>query len=270
MKTRQLGKSSLQVTELGFGCMSLPTNVTDAHEILDSAYEGGIRYFDTADLYDKGKNEEIVGSWLQGKRKEIILSTKVGNVWNKDGETWHFDSSPQHIREGVFKSLTRLKTDYIDLYQLHGGTMEDNLEEVVHTMEALKKEGVILEYGISSIRPNVIKRFITDSSAVSVMMQLSLKDRRPEEWLPLLAKEEVNVIARGPLSKGELTASPELYASAFRYILSFPEVSTALVGASHVKQIEESLKAYSTPINDHVFQSILAQYPLDTYEEHRE
>ena len=107
--------------------------------------------------------------------------------------------------EAVKDSLKRLGTDYIDLYQLHGGTMEDNVSETIEAFEALKKEGVIREYGISSIRPNVIERFLSNSSAVSVMMQYSLLDRRPEEWFPMIRDAGASVITRGTLAKGLLT-----------------------------------------------------------------
>lgn len=94
------------------------------------------------------------------------------------------DPSKAYIKEAVKKSLTRLKTDYIDLYQLHGGTIEDNIDETIEAFEELKQEGVIRYYGISSIRPNVIKEYVKKSNIVSIMMQFSLFDRRPEEWLP--------------------------------------------------------------------------------------
>lgn len=106
-----------------------------------------------------------------------------------------------HKRSGK-RSLTRLKTDYIDLYQLHGGTIEDNIDETIEAFEELKQEGVIRYYGISSIRPNVIKEYVKKSNIVSIMMQFSLFDRRPEEWLPLLEEHQISVVARALLPKG--------------------------------------------------------------------
>ena len=125
---------------------------------------------------------------------------------NSDGEGWTWDSSKAHIMEAVKKSLMRLGTDYIDLYQLHGGTMEDNVDETIDAFESLKKDGLIRQYGISSIRPTVIKRFLDNSSAVSVMMQYSLLDRRPEEWFPMIHDAGASVITRGTIAKGFLTA----------------------------------------------------------------
>ena len=205
MKKRQLGSSDLHISEIGFGCMSLPTDLQDASYILDAALDYGINYFDTADLYNQGLNEEIIGQLIKEKRQDIILATKVGNVLDSSGDSWHWDASKTHIKEGIKDSLQRLQTDYVDLYQLHGGTIEDNWDEVTEAFEELKQEGLIREYGISSIRPNVLKRFLPTSNAVSVMMQYSLLDRRPEEWLDFIADQGASVVTRGSVAKGLLT-----------------------------------------------------------------
>lgn len=140
MNKRELGQSGIMVSEIGLGCMSLPTNQREAQLIVDAAIEHGITYFDTADLYDKGKNEDVVGHALKGKRQDIILASKVGNKWNEDASGWTWDSSKSYITSQIKESLQRLQTDYLDLYQLHGGTMEDDLEEAVDAFESLKKK----------------------------------------------------------------------------------------------------------------------------------
>ena len=185
MEKRKIGCSDLWVSKMGLGCMSLGTDVKKAAEIIESALDEGINYFDTADLYNFGVNEEIVGKTLAAKRDEVVIATKVGNRWNNGEDTWHWDASKEYIKEAVKESLRRLQTDYIDLYQLHGGTMEDRFEETVEAFDELQAEGLIRYYGISSIRPNVIRRYAEHSSAVSVMMQYSLLDRRPEEVTPI-------------------------------------------------------------------------------------
>src|SRR3954453_2808975 len=124
MKTRKLGSSDIFVSEMGLGCMSLGTDEQKAAEIISAALDEGITYFDTADLYDFGVNEAIVGKTLQSRRDKVILATKVGNRWNDSKDGWHWDASGTYIKSAIKDSLKRLGTDYIDLYQLHGGILE--------------------------------------------------------------------------------------------------------------------------------------------------
>lgn len=206
MKKRKLGKSNILVSELGLGCMSLGTDEKSALEIIHAALEEGINYFDTADLYDRGLNEKIIGQALKNVRENVVIATKVGNRWNQEGDGWFWDPSKTYIKEAVKSSLKRLGTDYIDLYQLHGGTLDDPISETIEAFEELKADGFIRSYGISSIRPNVIREYIQKSSIDSVMMQYSILDRRPEEEsLPLLHEHGISVVTRGPLAKGLLS-----------------------------------------------------------------
>ncbi|NYV66021.1 aldo/keto reductase [Bacillus sp. Gen3] len=206
MEKQQLGASNLFISKLGLGCMSLGTDENKAKDIIKAALDVGINYFDTADLYDFGVNEEIVGKSLKSVRDQVIIATKVGNRWNKDQTGWTWDPSKSYIKEAVKASLQRLQTDYIDLYQLHGGTIEDNIDETIEAFEDLKKEGLIRYYGLSSIRPNVIREYVQKSNIISVMMQYSLLDRRPEETvLSLLKENNISVVTRGALAKGILS-----------------------------------------------------------------
>lgn len=214
MQKRRIGLSDLYVSEIGLGCMSLGTDEQKAIRIIHEALERGINYLDTADLYDRGLNEEFVGKAIKGKRDQVILATKVGNRWEDGKDGWFWDPSKKYIKSEVKESLRRLQTDYIDLYQLHGGTIDDPIDETIEAFEELKQEGVIRYYGISSIRPNVIREYVKRSNIVSVMMQYSLLDRRPEELFPLLSEHNISVIARGPVAKGLLTERPLEAASA--------------------------------------------------------
>ncbi|MGX1193129.1 aldo/keto reductase [Metabacillus sp. SLBN-84] len=300
MKKRQLGTSDLLVSEVGLGCMSLGTDKEQAESIIDAALHEGINYFDTADLYDFGLNEEFVGAALKKKRKEIILATKAGNRWNEAKDGWTWDASKSYIKEAVKHSLKRLKTDYIDLYQLHGGTIEDNIDETIEAFEELKKEGLIRYYGISSIRPNVIKQYLEKSSIVSVMMQYSLLDRRPEEWFPLLNDHGVSVIGRGPMAKGLLTDNwetklnekgylsyseedlrrllPQIAAesglsmteTAIQYCLKQQTVGTIVPGASKIEQVQANCRAAEArPLSGEEFVALQALTKFDKYEAHR-
>lgn len=299
MKKRELGKSGLFVSELGLGTMSLPNDENEAGKILDTALHAGINFIDTANLYDGGKNEELVGKALKGKRDKVILATKVGNKLNSDGNGWTWDPSKKHITEEVKKSLTRLGTDYIDLYQLHGGTMEDDADETIDAFESLKKEGLILQYGISSIRPTVIKRFLENGSAISVMMQYSFLDRRPEEWFSLISKFGASVITRGTVAKGLLTSEApkraelsngfadydalqlrqtihslnretnDLHSAAIAYALHDKTVATALVGARSANQLLDSVIAYEKKCPPEQLTNLINLTDAHKYKEHR-
>ncbi len=205
MKYYQLGKSDLKVSEISFGCMSLGNDDAENEKLLHRALDGGINFFDTADLYQQGDNERSVGKAFRGLRHQIVLATKVGNQWRADGSGWDWNPRKEYILTAVEASLQRLQTDYIDLYQLHGGTIDDPMDETIEAFELLREQGKIRAYGISSIRPNVIWEYVQRSNLASVMMQYSLLDRRPEETcFPLLEKNKVGVIVRGALGKGLL------------------------------------------------------------------
>lgn len=206
---KKLGHSALQVAPIGLGSMSLKGGATKQNvEILQQAIELGINYFDTADLYERGMNEDMIGQALASIRDKVILATKVGNQWRSDGSTWDWKASKPYIIKAVEASLARLNTDYIDLYQLHGGTIEDPIDEIIEAFELLVKEGKIRYYGLSSIRPNVIREYTEKSNIVSIMMQYNLLDRRPEVVFPLLEEKNISVISRGALTQGLLIDKP--------------------------------------------------------------
>ncbi|MDN4607333.1 aldo/keto reductase [Sporosarcina highlanderae] len=299
MKKREIGKSGIYVSELGLGCMSFPDNLNEVKNIVNAAIHAGINFFDTADLYAGGRNESIVGEALKDRRDEIILATKVGNRMVPGEEGWRWDASKEYIKEAVKESLQRLGTDYIDLYQLHGGTMEDNVTGTIEAFEDLKKEGVIRQYGISSIRPNVIERFLTNSSAVSVMMQYSLLDRRPEEWFPKIREAGASVITRGTLAKGLLTdegisraekmdgfveygakdlkrtvgvlheTTNAVHAHAIAFNLKEDVVASALIGASSKDQLLDSIVAYEKSVDQSKLASMAQLTESHRYKQHR-
>lgn len=184
--------------------MSLRGSEKKKINLINEAIDQGIIFFDTADIYDDGENERVVGETIRPWRDRIVLASKVGNIRRPDGGL-DWNPSKQHILAAADASLKRLRTDYIDLYQLHGGTINDNIDETIEAFEMLKEQGKIRYYGISSIRPNVIREYIRRSAITSVMMQYSLADRRPEEaCLDLLHKNNIPVLARGALAQGLL------------------------------------------------------------------
>ena len=300
MKYNTLGTSGLEVSEIALGCMSLPEDPKQAGAIIDEAMDNGVTYFDTADFYGKGKNEEIVGGALDNRRKDIILASKVGNEWSEDSDEVKWNPTKAYIKEQIHNSLRRLKTDYLDLYQLHGGMISDNSEETIEAFEELKKEGLIRAYGISSIRPNVIRRFLNNSEIASIMMQYSLLDRRPEEFLPEIGQTGRSVVARGSLAKGLLTAEgftraekmgdylqygpdqltatlkklsaihDNIHALALHSVLSDSTVAAAVTGASSPGQLHETLLAYQQTVTAQQVEEAKKATRLDRYEQHRD
>lgn len=135
MKRLKIPGTEIEISRIALGCMSLKGDFLHDQSIISAALAGGINFLDTADLYQNGLNEEIVGMSIRGKRDEIVLATKVGNEMNPDGISWSWNPRKDYILKAVEKSLKRLQTDYIDLYQLHGGTIEDRLEETFEAFE---------------------------------------------------------------------------------------------------------------------------------------
>ena len=298
MQYKKPGKSDLEISRIGFGCMSLKNGENANIRLLHSALCKGINYFDTADIYDKGANETLVGKAFQRKRDKVVLATKVGNVWKKDGSGLDWNPSGQHILQSVEHSLRRLRTDYIDLYQLHGGTIEDNMEETVEAFELLKKQGKIRYYGISSIRPNVIGQYVKHSNIVSLMVQYSLLDRRPEETLlPLMQEDDIGIVVRGSLASGLLVdksareylghtvqevqqiqktvqaltnAHRNTAAVAIQYVLQHTSVTSAVVGVRTEQQLEDALAAIdATPLSQEEYQLLQNKIPAQMYGQHR-
>jgi aryl-alcohol dehydrogenase-like predicted oxidoreductase len=298
MEYVQLGKSDLRISRIAFGCMSLGDAYAGNEKILHRAVDLGINFFDTADLYAKGMNETHVGKALKPYRDNVYIASKVGNQWRADGSGWNWNPRKEYILAQVEGSLQRLQIDSIDLYQLHGGTIDDPIDETIEAFELLKQQGKIRHYGISSIRPNVIREYLSRSNIVSVMMQYSLLDRRPEEsCLQLLLENNIGVLARGAVAQGllinkppktYLNYSPEEVAqaaaavkavsgnernaaqTALRYVLQHPAVSSAVAGIRTMEQLEEAVEALKTPILTQGEMASL-QNPVEPnkYEQHR-
>jgi aryl-alcohol dehydrogenase-like predicted oxidoreductase len=297
MQYRLLGKSDLSVSEIGFGCMSLGHDDVDNARLIHHALDLGINFFDTADLYEHGQNEMTVGKALQAKRAAVIIASKVGNQWKEDGSGWNWNPGKDYIIAAVEASLKRLQTDYIDLYQLHGGTLEDPIDETIAAFETMQQQGKIRYYGISSIRPNVIREYVKRSHMVSVMMQYSLLDRRPEETcFPLLLENNIGVLARGSVAKGLLVdkpaapylnyteeaveaaaainalSSPSRGAAqtALRFVLQQPAISSAIVGIRTAAQLEDALRAVQAPaLQPEEIVALKQVIPVNRYEQHR-
>jgi len=298
MKYQILGKSSLNISKIGFGCMSLKRDQKDFNQIIDAAIDLGINYFDTADLYDKGMNETLLGKAFKGKRDKVIIATKAGNQWRADGSGWDWNPRKDYILKCADESLKRLQVDYIDLFQSHGGTMEDNIDETIEAFEILVKQGKIRYYGLSSIRPNVIREFVKRSNIVSVMTQYNLLDRRPEEsTLQLLHENNIGVLVRGSVASGLLVNKPakpylnfnesqvaaaakaiqsvssnerNAAQTAIQYVLKNPAVTAAVVGIRTMEQLKEAVETIDKkPLTEEEMKILKESVPVNFYEQHR-
>ena len=298
MQYALLPRAGLHISRIGFGCMSLGTDARQVEKLIGRAVDLGVNYFDTSDLYDKGLNEELVGQALKGCRKEVVLATKVGNQWRADSSGWDWNPRKDYILGTVEGSLRRLQTDHIDLYQLHGGTLEDPIDETIEAFELLVQQGKVRYYGISSIRPNVIRTWAERSRMVSVMTQYSLLDRRPEEeTLAHLKEKGIGIMVRGSVAQGLLVNKPpkpylgynedevgkaanaiqELSTggrtpaqTAIRYVLHHPAVTAAVVGMRTLEQLEEAVAALTTPaLTQEEIDRLNSALPANRYTEHR-
>jgi aryl-alcohol dehydrogenase-like predicted oxidoreductase len=288
--------SIYQLPQIGLGCMSLPDSYFEAERIIHAAIDSGITFLDTADLYQKGQNESHIGRAIQSKRADLILATKVGNEWNPEGTSWSWNPTKAYILKVVEQSLRRLRTDYIDLYQLHGGTIEDPWEETLEAFELLKDQGKIKSFGISSIRPNVIRKVLDLNPPATIMMQYSPVDRRPEETVfPLLENSTTRVLVRGAFAKGILIDKPsapfldlskerveqikkEIQSAGYapeavliRFGLVEKAVSSLIIGASSVDQIEKITKGYAEnkSVPESLIQDLKSKFTPNLYQDHR-
>ena len=278
--------------------MSLKGSQHENKQLIDRAIELGINYFDTADLYDKGRNEQSVGAALKSKRDKVIIATKVGNEWKADGSGWTWNPRKDYILASVEKSLQRLQTDYIDLYQLHGGTIEDPINESIEAFEMLVQQGKIRYYGISSIRPNVIREYVLRSNIVSVMMQYSLLDRRPEETcLPLLQQNNIGVLARGSVAQGLLIDKPakaylnysvsevehvaktvasfsteerSAAQTTLQFVLQHPAITSVVSGIRTSDQLNDVARTLvAPPLTPSEVKQLQSVLPVNAYDQHR-
>ena len=298
MQYQILGRSSLNISKIGFGCMSLKPDQKDFNKIIDGAIDNEINYFDTADLYDKGLNEIMLGKALKGKRHKVIIATKAGNQWRADGSGWDWNPRKEYILKCADESLKRLQIDCIDLYQSHGGTIEDNIDETIEAFEILLQQGKIRYYGLSSIRPNVIREYVKKSNIISVMTQYSLLDWRPEEsTLRLLHENNIGILVRGSVASGLLIDKPaKAYLNytdeqvskmgkaikslstdqrsaaqiAIQYVLQNPAVTSVIVGIRTMDQLKDAVLAIDNPVlTDDEIKILRESIPANFYEQHR-
>lgn len=209
MKTRILGKGGLKVSALGLGCMGLTfgygtaTNEADAIGLIQKAVELGVTFFDTAEAYSQGGNEELVGKALKPYRSKVIIATKFGFKNGNSGEG--LDSSPARIRAVAEASLKHLQTDVIDLFYQHRIDPNVPIEDVAGTVKDLIKEGKVKHFGLSEAGVEMIRRAHAVQPVTALQSEYSLWWREPEqEILPTLEELGIGFVPFSPLGKGFL------------------------------------------------------------------
>jgi aryl-alcohol dehydrogenase-like predicted oxidoreductase len=213
MQHRPLGRSGLSVSCLGLGCMGMsefygPRNDAESLATLEAALAAGVDFFDTADMYGHGDNEELVGRFLKGKRDKVTLATKFAIVRNpKTGER-RIDNSPAYIRSACDASLKRLGIEQIDLYYMHRRSPEIPVEESVGAMAALVKAGKVKALGLSEVSVETLRRAHKVHPIAALQTEYSLWSRDPEQGLlQACAELGVTFVAYSPLGRAFLTGT---------------------------------------------------------------
>ena len=214
MQKRYLGKSGLQVSALGLGCMGLShgygpaTDTRQAIELIRAGVERGVTFFDTAEVYGPYLNEEVVGEALKPLRERVVIATKFGFTFGNDNRQQILNSRPSHIREAVEGSLRRLKTDVIDLLYQHRGDPDGPIEDVAGTVKDLIAEGKVKHFGLSEAGAQTIRRAHAIQPVAALQSEYSMWWREPEqEILPLLEELGIGFVPFSPLGKGFLTGT---------------------------------------------------------------
>jgi aryl-alcohol dehydrogenase-like predicted oxidoreductase len=295
MKTRTLGRTRLEVSEIGFGAWAIggndhgnsygPTNDKASIEAVRRAVDLGCTFFDTADVYGWGHSEEILGEALEGRREGVHLATKVGGDFYHGGVRMNFD--PGYLAFALERSLKRLRTDHVDVYQLHNPPAEVMGDSATYdALDSLKAENKILHYGVSIHEP--YEGLLCIEAGKPETLQIPFSIIR-QEWVGDLfadaRKANVGIIAREPLGNGFLAGKipanaqfshgdirhhwpPQMVAArsslasrlgflksqdrtlaqaALRFVLAYPEVSTTIPGCKTPAQVEENLGASDVP-----------------------
>jgi aryl-alcohol dehydrogenase-like predicted oxidoreductase len=289
MEQRRFGSTELMVSPIGLGCWGIsgdwgPVEQRTAVDILQRACDLGVNFFDTADMYGKGRSEELIGEALATRRAEIVIASKGGmNFYH--GKR-HLDFRPDYIQFALGETLRRLRTDYVDLYQLHNPRPEDLTDELFERLDYLRDQGRIRYYGVSLNSRMEGFDLLQERGVASFQVIYNLADQRAAETiLPWAQAHRVAAVARVPLASGLLTGkydkstrfpdddprrrqAPERLAegleradllqflatggrtlgqAALRFVLTHPAVTVAIPGAKSIAQLEENVAALSTP-----------------------
>jgi aryl-alcohol dehydrogenase-like predicted oxidoreductase len=232
VQKRKLGKSNLEVSALGLGCMGMSFGFGAAKDeqemirLIHAAVDRGITFFDTAEVYGPYTNEALVGKALEPVRDKVVIATKFGWEANpNDGGKWNaLNSRPEHIKTVVEESLRRLRTDVIDLYYQHRVDLNAPIEDVAGAVKDLIAEGKVKHFGLSEAGANTIRRAHAVQPVTALQSEYSLFWRQPEEEIvPLLEELGIGFVPFSPLGKGfltgKITAETKFESTDFRSIV---------------------------------------------------
>jgi myo-inositol catabolism protein IolS len=287
MDYRDLGRTGIRVSTIGMGCWAIggdawgPVDDRDSVAAIHRALDLGINLFDTADVYGRGRSEELVGTSLDGRRDLAVIATKVG-LWHSGSERPNAYTDPRMVFESCDESLRRLRTDRIDVYQCHLW-WDENTEVFLEAFEKLKTQGKIRTYGVSTNDVDHLRHFDQNGTCEILQFDYSILNRSPEgELLPYAQERRIGTLARGSLRMGILTGkfssdtvfpdgdirrewtaedwyagqlektdrlkplageSRRLSQIALAFVLAHPAVSTTIPGAKTPDQVEQNAAA---------------------------
>jgi len=207
-----LAHTKLNVGQISLGCMGMsefygPADEAESLAVIDAALKSGVNFFDTADVYGNGKNEELLGKAMKGRRDQFIVATKFGGVRDEQGKWIGFNASPDYVKFACDRSLQKLGTNYIDLYYLHRVDPKTPIEDTVRAMAELVKEGKVKHLGLSEVNAKTLRRAHAVHPITAVQTEYSLWTRDPESDGVLATCRELGIalIAYSPLGRGFLT-----------------------------------------------------------------
>lgn len=211
MRPRRLGKSSLIVSEIGLGCMGMSefygaTDEAESIATIHAAIDRGVTLLDTADVYGLGRNEELVGRAIAGRRNEIILASKFGIVRDTEGHSFGVNGRPEYVQKCCEASLRRLRVPLIDLYYLHRVDPSLPIEETVGAMARLVEQGKVRYLGLSEAGAKSVRRAHATHPITALQNEYSLWTRDPEQEIRGVCRElGIGLVAYSPLGRGFLT-----------------------------------------------------------------
>ncbi|MGO8789996.1 MAG: aldo/keto reductase [Terriglobia bacterium] len=211
MQLRKIGHSTLTVSAIGLGCMGMsefygPQQEEESVATIHRAFDLGVNFLDTADAYGRGDNEKLVGQAIKGRREQVVLATKFGNMRDGEGRFLGVNGRPEYVRQACEASLRRLQMETIDLYYQHRVDRTVPIEETVGAMSRLVEEGKVRYLGLSEAAPATIRRAHSTHPISALQTEYSLWSRDPEEQLlPLCAELGITFVAYSPLGRGFLT-----------------------------------------------------------------